>query len=492
MMNPTMGQAQFPGQLPGSRPRAGDVRGKMLKCLPMDNAQASLDRVWDDDLDIPAPHYGVDDVPPPAETFFYAWQHTLVDVSPFVLPLVVAKAVGYDDLQAATMVSTCLALMGVFTFINATWGHRLPSVMGPSATLTGALASVGTVFGAPAMWLGAFCGGIFEALVGVSGVLGSLRRVLTPMVCGLVVTTIGLSLARVAVGWVFTDPRPQVLGLAGVTALLTVTFLMVGRRPGLGLLARGAIFFSLILAGGLGGAALGLLDTRVLDAAPWFALPQFGRFGLPGLGWELVAGAVLGALVGTVGSIAESVGDYAGTCAVSRVPYTMRHIRRGITVEGISSTVAPLFGAIPLTTYSQNTGVIATTRVASRRVIQNRRGFAHHLRPLSQARRAPGGNPARRRGRGLPRGLRPNHGCGHPTHRGRLQRRLRVLDHRPHPGTGPGGAARRPGQAVAQRAHTDPAPGPEQFRGHRHRAGHRPDPDGGAPEPGVLSHCQSR
>jgi xanthine/uracil permease len=45
-------------------------------------------------------------------------------------------------------------------------------------------------------------------------------------------------------------------------------------------------------------------------------------------------------------------------------------VNRGITVEGIASAVGPLFGALPLTTYSQNTGVIATTRVASRRVVQ--------------------------------------------------------------------------------------------------------------------------
>ena len=76
------------------------------------------------------------DVPPPVETALYAWQHTLVDVSPYVLPLVVARAVGYGDRQAAYMISACLVLMGVFTFVNTTFGHRLPSVMGPSATNT--------------------------------------------------------------------------------------------------------------------------------------------------------------------------------------------------------------------------------------------------------------------------------------------------------------------------------------------------------------------
>ncbi len=327
-------------------------------------------RVWQEDLEVLEPHFRVDDVPPPVETLLYAWQHTLVDVSPYVLPLVVARAVGYSDTQAAYMISTCLALMGVFTFINATWGHRLPSVMGPSATNTGAMASVGAIFGAPAMWMGAFVGGIFEAAVGASGLLTRLRRYLPAYVCGIVVTTIGLTLARIAGGWVFADTRPAMLTLSGLTGLSIVLLTVAGYRFGLGILARGSILFSLMLFGVAGAAAAGLADFAPIGEAAWLGLPRPLAFGGPGLGWTFIGGAVFGILVGFVGSIAESIGDYAGTCAVSKVTYTVRHIRRGITVEGISSAVAPLFGAIPLTTYSQNTGVIATTRVASRRVIQ--------------------------------------------------------------------------------------------------------------------------
>ena len=89
------------------------------------------------------PVYGIDDVPPPLETLLYAWQHTLVDVSPYVLPMIVAGAVGYSAAQAAAMISACLVLMGLATFANATWGNRLPSVLGPSATDTGAMATAG-------------------------------------------------------------------------------------------------------------------------------------------------------------------------------------------------------------------------------------------------------------------------------------------------------------------------------------------------------------
>lgn len=328
------------------------------------------ERVWQEDLEVVTPDYGVEDIPPPLETLLYAWQHTLVDVSPYVLPMVVAGAAGYGNAEAAYMISACLVLMGLATFANATWGNRLPSVLGPSATDTGAMASAGAIFGPQAMWMAGFVAGIFETLVGASGVLARLRRFLPPYVCGLIVLTIGITLARVAGGWVFVDPRPAMLGLAGTTAACILLFTVLGHRLGVGLLARGAILFSLLLCGVGGGALLGLADFAAVGRAAWFGLPRFFVFGAPWSDWKFVAGAVAGVLVGFLGSMAESIGDYAGTCAVSGVPYRVRHINRGITVEGIASAIGPLFGALPLTTYAQNTGVIATTRVASRRVVQ--------------------------------------------------------------------------------------------------------------------------
>src|SRR5947208_14555501 len=104
--------------------------------VPIPAAERCDERVWPEELEVLPPHYGVDDVPPPLETLLYAWQHTLVDVSPYVLPLMVASAVGYGPAQAAAMISACLTLMGIATFVNVTWGNRLPSVLGPSATDT--------------------------------------------------------------------------------------------------------------------------------------------------------------------------------------------------------------------------------------------------------------------------------------------------------------------------------------------------------------------
>ena len=71
------------------------------------------ERVWQEDLEVVEPDYGVEDIPPPGETLLYAWQHTLVDVSPYVLPMVVASAAGYGAAESAYMISACLVLMGM-------------------------------------------------------------------------------------------------------------------------------------------------------------------------------------------------------------------------------------------------------------------------------------------------------------------------------------------------------------------------------------------
>src|SRR5262245_22003921 len=138
--------------------------------MPAVAAPKDDERVWQEDLEVVTPFYRVDDVPPPLETLLYAWQHTLVDVSPYVLPMIVAAAVGYTTEQAAAMISACLTVMGLATFANATWGNRLPSVLGPSATDTGAMATAGSIYGAPAMWMAGFIGGLFEIVVGASGI----------------------------------------------------------------------------------------------------------------------------------------------------------------------------------------------------------------------------------------------------------------------------------------------------------------------------------
>ncbi|RMG67335.1 MAG: xanthine permease, partial [Calditrichaeota bacterium] len=334
-------------------------------------ADVEQELVWEEVPEIRRPLLTIEQRPGSwLESLLYGWQHTLVDISPFVLPLAVAAAIGMGaDLQAR-FINDCLFAMGVATLIQTTIGNRLPIIQGPSATLTGTLAPIGAQMGAPAMWGAAFVGGLVEMVIGASRLLKFFRRFFPLTVSGVVVISIGLSLGQVAVRLSIGDGTLLNFLLAGLVIFVVIFLQIVLGRLWGGLLARGAIFFSIWLVGLGAGALLGRVNWSLLAAKPWFQLPDLFPFGSPWNGWAFSTVAVIGVLAGYLGSMIESLGDYAATCAVSGEPYRIRHMNRGIFAEGLGSALATLLGGLPCTSYTQNIGIIATTRVASRYVVQ--------------------------------------------------------------------------------------------------------------------------
>lgn len=277
--------------------------------------------------------------------------------------------------EEARFINLCLFSMGIATLIQTTVGNRLPIVQGPSATLTGTLVPVAGQLGAGAMWGGVLVGGLVEMGVGAARLLSALRRLFPPAVSGAVVVAIALALGEVAVRLSVGDGSGRSFLLAGLVIALVFLLQVPLRRIGGGILARGAIFFSIWIVGlGVGGA-MGEVDWGLVADREWLALPDLFPWGGPGFGWEFPLAAVLAVLAGYFGSMVESLGDYAATCAVAGERFTVRHMNRGILAEGEGSVVAAVLGGLPCTSYTQNVGIIATTRVASRFVVQVAAGF---------------------------------------------------------------------------------------------------------------------
>lgn len=281
-----------------------------------------------------------------------------------------ASAAGYSALEAGRLINYGLFGMGLATLIQTTLGNRLPIVQGPSATLTGTLAPIAAQLGAPAMWGAAFVGALVEAATGASRLVGRARRFFPPVVTGVVVLVIALALGRLAVRLAVGQGRGVDFALAAAVVGL-VLVLQHGLRETLGgLLSRAAIFLAIWVVGlGLGGA-LGEVDWSLVRDRPWLATPRLFPFGGPGFGWEFSIAAISMALAGYFGSAVESLGDYAATCDVAGEPYRAEHMDRGIAAEGVGSALAAAFGGLPCTSYTQNIGIIAATRVASRAVVR--------------------------------------------------------------------------------------------------------------------------
>ena len=131
------------------------------------------------------PIIGIDEKPKTwFETVFYAWQVTLVDFTPFIWAGMFVSLAGLPDSVIPVMIRTCFIAMGIGTLIQVTFGNRLPIVQGPSASVLTSMGGVTAVYGFPAMWGAVIVGGVVEALIGASRMLGALRRFIPPVVAG--------------------------------------------------------------------------------------------------------------------------------------------------------------------------------------------------------------------------------------------------------------------------------------------------------------------
>lgn len=317
-------------------------------------------------------HLGIDEHPDKWwQTIYYALQITLVDFTPFIWAGLLVSLAGLPQSILPVLIAASFISMGIGTLIQTTIGNRLPIVQGPSASLVSSMGGVAAVYGLPAMWGAVIVGGFIEFFVGASRVMSKIRRFMPPVVIGSVVASIGFVAAGIAINWTFSDPSPEMLTLA----LLAFLFALYLKYKGKGIISHGFILVSVVIVGVIGGSALGVMEWSQVRAAPWFALPRFFPFkDFPNVGTgqtvAIVAAAIIGGFTGYVGSMFESIGDYAATCAAANETFKVKHIDRGIMAEGLSCVISGLIGGLPTTSYTQNIGIIAATGVTSRRVTQ--------------------------------------------------------------------------------------------------------------------------
>lgn len=328
--------------------------------------------VWNEVPHLIEPIYKVDERPEKMwETLLYGWQHTLIDMgTPLVLPIAVASALKLSAEQSIAMISATLFVMGISTLLQSTFGNRLPVIEGPCSTTGATIISMTTLFPASAIWGAIFFCGFVEFLVGSLGLLKYIRVFFPMAVAGLVITCIGLNLGIMGVSWIVEGADKINICLGATVIFVTFVFRFLLGNIFKGVLSRGSILFSILIVG-LGIAPfVREMNWHEVAVRPWFAFPELFPFGHPFEGWTFVHGAILGLLVAILGSIVEMLGDFAATSAVCGIPYRVSHMNKGVKTIGICNMIAPLLGSVSVTSYSQNSGLIANTRIASRFVIQ--------------------------------------------------------------------------------------------------------------------------
>jgi uracil-xanthine permease len=323
--------------------------------------------------------YRVDDVPRPfARALGLGLQHVLTMFGATIaVPLLLGPAMGLGPDDLAVLVSSVMICSGLATLLQVRFGTRLPIIQGVSFAFLGPFFAIIAATGGGRESLryiaGAILGGaVVEALVGYSTLFGRLRRFISPVVIGPVIALIGLALFEVGAPQAGQDWLLSGLVMAGAflfTLVLSRRWRVFGLFPIL--LAVGVAYGAAVVltaTGVYGPGAPGAVRFSGVVTAPWLRDPAGLVFpwGLP----RFHLGFFLATLAGYLASMIESFGDYFAVArAAGEPPPTEAQVNRGIGAEGIGCLLTGVFGGFASTSYSENIGLVALTRVASRYVV---------------------------------------------------------------------------------------------------------------------------
>lgn len=317
--------------------------------------------------------YGLNDRPPLRETVFAALQHLLaIFVAIITPPLIIANAIQLDQETTSFLVSMSLMVSGVATFIQCRRlgkiGCGLLCIQGTSFSFIGPIITAGLAGGLPAIFGATVAGSVVEMFV--SRILKYARRIITPLVSGIVVTLIGMSLIKVGIiscgGGNASAPDFGSLQNIGI-ALMVLVLIIIFNRSSNRFLRMGSIVIGLIVGYAVSWW-LGMVDFSSIQSYAGINYPQPFKYGL-----SFDFSSILGlGLVYLITSI-EAYGDITANSLISEEPVEgetfIKRAEGGILADGFNSMIAGLFfSSFPNSIFAQNNGMIQLTGVASRYV----------------------------------------------------------------------------------------------------------------------------
>jgi len=287
------------------------------------------------------------------------------------VPLIVAGVFGVTTAEKIFLIQMALFAAGVATIIQTVGykniGARLPIIQGTSFAFIPIMLPF-KAFGLGAIFTAAFIGGIFQIWIGK--MLKPIRHMFPPLVTGIVVLMIGISLLKVGFKyagggvWLMHN-KPESFGnwehllIAGTVLIVA----LVCNIRGKGMVSAASILIG-IIAGFVRAALLGEIRWGKIAAAGWFAFPMPLQYGI-----DFVWGAVILMLFMSIVTTIETIGDIsATTMGGANREATDKELSGGIMADGVGTAFASIFNAMPNTSYSQNAGLVAFTGVISRHV----------------------------------------------------------------------------------------------------------------------------
>ena len=327
--------------------------------------------------------YGLNDRPRPIIAFLAAFQHLLAIIVPIVTPgLLICLALGVSKEDTNMILSMSLVISGIATFLQCKkvgpFGAGLLIVQGTSFNFIGPIIGIGSAMVAAGTPVESVMAAIFGVVIagsfiemGVSRILPWVKMLITPLVTGIVVLLIGLTLIKeglISMGGGYQAMSNNTFANADnlIMSCTVLALIIILNRIRITWVKSSAILIALIAGYTLAGF-MGHLDFSGLKDAPIVQVPTPMHFGLS-FSWSLFIPMAFIYLVTSL----EAIGDITATSKLSNQPVDgatwMERIKGGVLVNGANSFLAGIFNTFPSSVFAQNNGVIQLTGVASRYV----------------------------------------------------------------------------------------------------------------------------
>lgn len=296
-------------------------------------------------------------------------QHVLAmflgNVSPL---LIVCGLLNIDSNTKSMLIQNSMFIAGIATLIQLyprfKVGSGLPVVMGTSSGFIGTEKAIGAAYGYSAIMGASLIGAILEIILGFF--IKPVRKLFPPIVTSLVVISIGLSLLPVGIKYFAGGAGSPEFGapkhlLVGTIVMLVIIIIQNYTK---GFLKTSAILIGIIV-GYIVAIMLGMVDFTQVKEAAWFSMPRPFI-----MGFEFRLDAIISMAIMYIATTVETIGDISAIAigGLGREA-TDKELSGGVIADGVSSFIAALFGVAPNTSFSQNVGLVAVTKVVNKFVI---------------------------------------------------------------------------------------------------------------------------
>ena len=310
--------------------------------------------------------YQLDGRVPVGKAVPFGLQHVLAMFVSNITPIMIlAGAIGIDSVTSSMLIQNCMIIAGIGTLVQLypIWriGSRLPIVMGISFTFLSLAISIAATQGMGTLMGAVIIGGLVE------GTLGLFARywikLIPPVVAATVVTAIGFSLLPIGANSFAGGQGAADFGsinnwIVGSITLLTCLLCQVFAK---GFLRSLSVLVGLV-AGYILALCMGMVDFSGIGSRPILSLPHLLPF-TP----TFNIGAILSIVAVYLVSATETIGDTSALCnsALKRDP-NEREMGAAVSCDGFVSSVSGLFGCTPITSFSQNVGLVAMSGIVNR------------------------------------------------------------------------------------------------------------------------------